>query len=248
MKKGFFSICNLFKIDWISTIIINFTKLPFRQALKIPILLYKAKVNFIGGGIKIDSSNISFGMIKLGIKHEPGVISKGFCLNNRGSITFKGAGVVGNGSVIVVKKGAHIVFGRNFGITGDFTLHCYKSIVFGDNLSCSWSVSICDTDFHQYLNVKTGETLPVVKKIVIGNNVWLCQRVLVLKGTVIPDWCVIAAMSLVNKEYHCPNFSVIAGIPAKVLNRQIQRCDIAAINLYDKYMITSGLHLFNGLP
>ena len=217
MKKGFFSICNLFKIDWISTIIINFTKLPFRQALKIPILLYKAKVNFIGGGIKIDSSNISFGMIKLGIKHEPGVISKGFCLNNRGSITFKGAGVVGNGSVIIVKKGGHIVFGRNFGITGDFTLHCHKSIVFGDNLSCSWSVSICDTD-------------------------------LVLKGTVIPDWCVIAAMSLVNKEYHCPNFSVIAGIPAKVLNRQIQRCDIAAINLYDKYMITSGLHLFNGVP
>ena len=82
----------------------------------------------------------------------------------------------------------------------------------------------------------------------IGNNVWLCQRVLVLKGTVIPDWCVVAAMSLANKEYCCPNFSVIAGSPGRVLDRQIQRYDIAAINSCKKWMITSGLRLFNDLP
>ena len=107
---------------------------------------------------------------------------------------------------------------------------------------------MCDTDFHQYLNARTGEVLPVAKKIIIGNNVWLCQRVLVLKGTVIPDWCVVAAMSLLNKEYCCPNFSVIAGSPGRVLDRQIQRYDIAAINSCKKWMITSALHLFNVLP
>ena len=97
-----------------------------------------------GGRILIDASDISFGMIKLGIKHESGVISKGFCLDNRGLITFMGAGVMGNGSVVAVKEGAHVVFGRNFGITGDFVLHCHKSIVLGDNFSCSWNVSVCD--------------------------------------------------------------------------------------------------------
>ena len=249
MKKLFLNIYSFFKVSWVNTIILNFTKLPFKHALKIPLLLYRAKVNFRGGGrILIDASDISFGMIKLGIKHESGVISKGFCLDNRGLITFMGAGVMGNGSVVAVKEGAHVVFGRNFGITGDFVLHCHKSIVLGDNFSCSWNVSVCDTDFHQYLNARTGEVLPVAKKIIIGNNVWLCQRVLVLKGTVIPDWCVVAAMSLLNKEYCCPNFSVIAGSPGRVLDRQIQRYDIAAINSCKKWMITSGLHLFNDLP
>ena len=37
-----------------NTIILNFTKLPFKQALKIPILLYREKVNFRGGGENLD--------------------------------------------------------------------------------------------------------------------------------------------------------------------------------------------------
>lgn len=111
MKKLFLNIYSFFKVSWVNTIILNFTKLPFKQALKIPILLYRAKVNFRGGGrILIDASDISFGMIKLGIKHESGVISKGFCLDNRGLITFMGAGVMGNGSVVAVKERGHMSF------------------------------------------------------------------------------------------------------------------------------------------
>ena len=50
MKKLFLNIYSFFKVSWVNTIIVNFTKLPFKQALKIPILLYGAKVNFRGGG------------------------------------------------------------------------------------------------------------------------------------------------------------------------------------------------------
>lgn len=184
-------------------------------------------------------------MIKLGIKHEPGILSRGFRLENYGLVIFNGAGVLGNGSALAVKRGGTVTLGRNFGITGDFVLHCQKSVAIGDNFSCSWNVTICDTDFHEYRNIETGEKMPVAKKVVIGNNVWLCQRVLVLKGAIIPDWCTIGAMSLVNKEYVCPAYSVIAGTPGKVLGRKILRCDLSAINEHEKWEITNGLQLFN---
>lgn len=246
MKKFIYNVLQFLRIDWVDTLILNFTKLPIRQAIKIPILLYKTKINYFGGGgIRIDASDISFGMIKLGIKHEPGILSKGFRLENYGLLIFKGAGVLGNGSVLVVKRGGTVTLGRNFGITGDFVLHCHKSVVVGDNFSSSWNVTICDTDFHEYRNAETREEMPVAKQVVIGNNVWLCQRVLVLKGAIIPNWCTIGAMSLVNKEYDCPAYSVIAGAPGKVLERKIVRSDLAAINKHENWKITRGLQIFN---
>ena len=54
MKKLFLNIYSFFKVSWVNTIILNFTKLPFKQALKIPILLFRAKVNFRGGGENLD--------------------------------------------------------------------------------------------------------------------------------------------------------------------------------------------------
>lgn len=48
----------------------NFKYLPFRQALKIPILLYKPHFMGLSGKINIEGP-ISFGMISLGFNHVP---------------------------------------------------------------------------------------------------------------------------------------------------------------------------------
>lgn len=50
MKKFIYNFLQFLRIDWVDTLILNFTKLPIRQAINFPILLYKTKINYFGGG------------------------------------------------------------------------------------------------------------------------------------------------------------------------------------------------------
>ena len=54
--------------------------------------------------------------------------------------------------------------------------------------------------------------------IVIGNDVWLAPRALVLPGTAIGDGSIVAAGSVVRGEF--PLMSIIAGSPAKVVSQR----------------------------
>lgn len=45
---------------------VNFRFLPFRQAIKLPIIIYKANLAKMGHGKIIVNSHIRFGLIKLG--------------------------------------------------------------------------------------------------------------------------------------------------------------------------------------
>ena len=60
---------------------------------------------------------------------------------------------------------------------------------------------------------------PVVSKgpIVIGNNVWVGEKATILPGVTIGDGAVIAANAVVTKDV--PAYSVVAGIPARVVKR-----------------------------
>lgn len=68
----------------------------------------------------------------------------------------------------------------------------------------------------------------VAEPVSIGNDVWLGEGVTVLPGANIGDGCVIAARSVVARgEY--PPYSIIAGIPGKVIRARIPAESIAAI-------------------
>lgn len=51
--------------------------------------------------------------------------------------------------------------------------------------------------------------------IVIGNDVWLATRAIILPGTIIGDGSIVAAGAVVKGEF--PHMSIIAGSPAKVV-------------------------------
>lgn len=240
-------IINFTKVNWRKTIICNFKFLDFKTALKLPIFIYN-KCHLSGNGeIIICSNKVIPGMVKIGIKHETCCISRiGVIIKNEGKIIIKSSGIIGNGSCIETFPNGAIYLGRNFGITGNFTIHCSSSIVIGDNFSCSWNVNISDTDHHQCYNPETLEKIPITKPVNIGNNVWCCQHSTISKGSDIPDWTTIAQMSLTNKVYSIPQFSLLGGIPAKKINKEIKREDISQINkLPSDWFITQGLALFN---
>lgn len=57
------------------------------------------------------------------------------------------------------------------------------------------------------------------KVVTIGNDVWICDRVIIMPGVVIGDGSVIAAGSIVTKDVE--PYSVVAGVPAKIISKRI---------------------------
>lgn len=73
------------------------------------------------------------------------------------------------------------------------------------------------------VNHETGRTdIPMreqgdteARPIMIGNDVWIGRRVMVMPGVTIGDHSIIAAGAVVTKSI--PPYSVVGGVPAKVL-------------------------------
>ncbi len=53
------------------------------------------------------------------------------------------------------------------------------------------------------------------RKVIIGNDVWIGQRVMIMPGVTIGDGCIIAAGAVVTKDI--PPYSIAGGVPARVL-------------------------------
>lgn len=55
----------------------------------------------------------------------------------------------------------------------------------------------------------------IVRKVEIGNDVWIGQRVIILPGVKIGNGVIIGAGAVVTKNI--PDYAVVGGIPAKIL-------------------------------
>ena len=61
------------------------------------------------------------------------------------------------------------------------------------------------------------------KSVVIGDDVWIGHRVMIMPGVHIGNGCVIAAGAVVTKDI--PDYSVAGGVPARIIrNRRTEGC------------------------
>ena len=79
-----------------------------------------------------------------------------------------------------------------------------------------------DSDFHEIEEVESGKITPMIKPIIIGDNVWLGTRSVVLKGTEIGNNTIVGATSTVSGKFIVGN-CIVAGSPAKVIKRNYRR-------------------------
>lgn len=112
----------------------------------------------------------------------------------------------------------HIGNGCVFGQYNHIT--AVNRIIIGDNLLTGRFVLISD---NTHGGMSVGElkihpsARPVQSKgeVVIGNNVWIADKVSILPGVNIGDGCVIGANSVVTHDI--PPYSLAAGSPARIL-------------------------------
>lgn len=212
---------NIFKTFWI-----NFKKLPFRQATKFPIFIYK-NVHFRDLSGCIEVNNAKTGMVRIGYSsHYVSTSTPRSEWTIRGKLIFNGPARFFQGTYLLISDKAKLTCGgiyQTFG-TG-CKLICFDNITIGKRVAVGWECQIMDTSFHYIQNVEDDAKIaPLTKEIVIGNYVWIGNRTTISKGSIIPDESIIASNSLVNKNLSEEgSYCMFAGMPVKVVKRGVRR-------------------------
>lgn len=209
-----------------SSLFFNFYYLPFRQAIKIPILFF-SKVYYRNlRGKVILNGKVSTGMVLIG-EHSNSLYqhsAKGIVWDNKGGICIFGhRNSFCTGLAIEIGKNGCLKFEDDIYCGPMVRIACFDSITVGKHTRIAWECIILDTDFHHTIDKNTNRKNSITKPINLGCNNWIGMRSILLKGTVTPDFCIASAYSLLNKRYDIPNYSLLGGIPAKFIRDNIYR-------------------------
>ncbi len=122
------------------------------------------------------------------------------------------------GSIYIGKNGAKLTIGNNVGISAS-CIWCSKSITIGNDVKIGSGCIIMDTDSHSlnYLDRKNDDDFVNTnrKPVVIGDDVLIGTRSIVLKGVSIGERSVIGAGSIVTSDI--PSNCIAAGNPCRVI-------------------------------
>jgi len=214
-----------FRVSILKTAYVNFNMLPFKQAIKCPILVTRNVHLFdLSGGIVIQGA-VRFAMVRFGFFAEDTAYwgTHVSVLKVRGRLIFQGECHFGGGIIIRIEPQATLTIGDNVRISNAAKLICYKSITIGNDCRIAWETQMIDTTFHFVRERESQKIYPRDGEIRIGNHNWIGNRTSIMKGAVLPDFCIIASGSLCNKAYDVPQDSMLGGVPAKLLKTGIYR-------------------------
>lgn len=87
-------------------------------------------------------------------------------------------------------------------------------VVFGDNFHSGEGCLILTSNHNYNGNALPYDETNIDKDVIIGNNVWFGDRVIVMGGVRIGDGCIIQAGAVVVKDI--PDLGIAGGNPAQV--------------------------------
>lgn len=203
----------------IPSIIFCFKYLPFKQAIKLPILVYKPKFISLKGEIIIDAPKIQFGMINLGFLTATPFPNTGIILNIEGKIIFHGTCIIGNNSSLVIGKQGTMEFGNDFRSTTSSRLISFCHVSFGKSCRLGWDVTVMDTNFHPIYDMKKKKFKKAFGPITIGDYNWLGYQCLVMHSVITPERCIFGAKSIINRGGNFESYCVYGGNPVRILSR-----------------------------
>lgn len=198
------------------TIYFNFKYLPFKSAIKFPIIIsHRTRLESCKGELYLPK-NPKLGKIRIGfgsVQTNDSLSSKAIWnIGKHGQVHFGHRVKIGSGCRIHVS--GKLTLADNVNFSGECTLVCHKNISIGSNCLIAWETVIMDTDFHPIYNSKTERTNDD-KAINIADKVWIGARSTLVKGCNINTNSIIAAGAVVSGTHE--GNSVIAGNPATII-------------------------------
>lgn len=210
----------------IPTVYFNFHYLPFRQALRLPIVLYKPHFVKCKGKVVLQPSDgcIRHGMVRMGFRHAMIYANNGITWeNNGGTVVFRGCCVIGNDAYLSVGKTATVDFGDDFANSAAMKVVSFRSIKFGAHDRIGWHCLFLDSNIHPLFDMERKEYLPASSSIEIGDYNWFGADCKVLHGTVTPERCVFAIGTTVTRGSQLKAYCALGGAPVRVLRENVMR-------------------------
>lgn len=203
----------IYCLPW--SIIFNFYYLPFKQAVKLPIL-FQSIPTFIhlGGKVRIARGTpIKTGLIRLGVRFEPISSQTSFRWQNRGEVIFSGKCMLADHFYFCVFEGGVVKLGEDVRFNCHCSIMSKLSITIGNHSYFGWNTQLIDTDFHHVYDTIAKKVFPKNLPIVVGDNVWVANNCQIVKGARLPNRTLVMANSYVKSKFK-KEYSLIGGNPA----------------------------------
>lgn len=156
-------------------------------------------------------------------------------------------------------ENVEVKIGKDFSLESgaiDFHGEPNLAVNIGDDCQFGCDIRIDTADGHAIYNEENKQILNTPKDVNIGNHVWLCRSVSILKGASIPDNCVVGLGSVVTKSFSKTN-SLLVGAPARtceseqykqinwtrLANRSFTKCTTICIVVHKKNSLGKGVKL-----
>ena len=110
-----------------------------------------------------------------------------------------GAGTVFNNRAFILSEGA--------------------SVTFGERVLVGPELHVADSNSHQLDVPNRARPDDRPRPVVIGDDVFIGSRVTILKGVRIGKGCIVSAAAVVASDFVAPDYSVVAGNPARIVGR-----------------------------
>lgn len=125
-----------------------------------------------------------------------------------------------HGAVISSK----LIIGDNSGVGVDCV--CGGEVIIGNDVMMAPECVIISRN-HEFLKTDVPMRLQgyrAEQSCIIGDDVWICRRVMIMPGISIGSHSIIAAGAVVTKDV--PEYAIVAGVPAKVVKyRKINKIE-----------------------
>ena len=210
----------------VPTLYFNFHYLPFRQAIRLPIVLYKPHLLKCKGKIKLEPEDgrIWHGMIRLGFRQVTVYPNNGFTWENKGGVVvFRGRGLIGNDSYVSIGPSAKLNIGHEFAARAGLKLVCYNSTTFHHYVRFGWGCLCMDTNFHPLYDIEKKEYKTASGPIEIGDYNWFGTGCKVMHSVTTPERCIFGMGTVVTRGCVKKSYCVMGGSPVRILSENVMR-------------------------
>lgn len=210
-------------IDWCYSLVFCMRVFPLRDALRTPInISHKVKVGKVRKGCIELRGLKRHNMVYLGHQGFSAIAENKSLIHieEGGKLIIEGKARFAQGIRLWIDKDATLAVGKNFYCNKNCLFRVMDEVTVGDDVLMGWDIEVNTADGHQiFVDGEDGKKSHA--PIMVGNHVWIGSHVRVSKGAVIPNLCVVAQASLVNKSFE-KEHAMIGGIPARVIREGVE--------------------------